>query len=341
MNKFAMALGLTGALLLALPAQASKAVSKEAGNLVVFGNSESKLFTQDGIDRAKSAFGGVQFDHGLHMTIDTYAEVPEGKKAALAATGEDKVRRAKFFRDWAHERATDKGPYVLICHKPGHIEVIVDKQSRERGFTDENRSKLKDILLKGFQDAKDKPEAEQLQIRDNALKAGIDYVISDLKGTATIAANKPASGKAASGSTGMGIGGWICIGVVVLLVIWVAIALFRALSGGGGGGGGMGGGGGGGGGGFMSSMFGGLFGAMAGMWIYNSMFGGGSMFGGSDSSNNSYGDSGGDTGGGDAGAGDYGGDAGSGGDYDAGGGGDFGGGGDWGGGGDGGGGGDF
>ena len=341
MNKYVIALGMAGAMLLAMPVQASKAIPKEAGSLVVYGNPESKLFTQDGIDRAKSALAGVQFERGLHLTIDTYAEMPAGKKAAFAALGDDKERKAKFYKDWAHERATDekaKGPFVLICRKPGHIEVLVDKQSRERGFTHEDETKLREILQKGFQEAKDKPEAEQLQTRDDALKSAVNHLIGDFKGTTTTAASKTASGKDASGSTGMGIGGWICIGVVVLVVIWVAIALFRALTGGGGGGGGMGGGGGGGGG-FMSSMFGGLFGAMAGMWIYNSMFGGGSMFGGSDSSNNSYGDSGGD-GGGDTGAGDYSGDAGSGGDFD-GGGGDYGGGGDWGGGGDGGGGGDF
>lgn len=333
MTKYVMALGMAGALLaagwVALPVQASKASSKEAGSLVVYGNAESKLFTQDGIDRAKSAFAGVQFDHGLHLTIDTYAELPEGKKAAFAALGEDKDKKAKFYKDWARERAAEekaKGPYILINRKPGHIEVLVDRESHDRGFTPENQSKLREILQSGFQSAKDKPEAEQLQIRDTALKSAIDFVISDLKGT-TVATTASAANHNKPASSGMGITGWICLGVVGLLVLWLVIGVIRAFTGGGGGGGS---GGGGGGGGFMTSMFGGLFGAMAGMWLYNSMFGGGGMFGGG--SDAYAGDGAGDAGGGDTGAGDYSGDAGSGGDYD--GGGDVGGGGgDWGGGG--------
>ena len=71
----------------------------------------------------------------------------------------------------------------------------------------------------------------------------------------------------------MGVGGWICLGLCVLLGVWLVIGIIRAFTGGGGGGGGYGGGGGGGGG-FGSSLMGGLFGAMAGMWLYNSMFGG-------------------------------------------------------------------
>ena len=67
------------------------------------------------------------------------------------------------------------------------------------------------------------------------------------------------------------LGAWLCIGVVVLLGIWLVFALVRAFTGGGGGGGGggYGGGGGGGGGGFFPALMGGLFGAAAGMWLYD------------------------------------------------------------------------
>ena len=352
MNKYVLGLAMSAAVLaaglVAVPVQAAKSAPKEAGSLIVYGNSESKLFTSEGIDRAKSTMSGTQFDHGLHLTIDTYGELPENKKASFTALGDDKEKKAKFFKDWAHERATDekgKGPFVLITRKPGHVEVVVDKSARDRGFSPENQAKLKDILLQGFQEAKDKPDAEQLKLRDNALKAAVDYVVADLKGTTVASTVGTTAAQNSGGGFWSKYGGYICIGIVGLLIVWVIIAVIRAMTGGGGGGG-MGGGGGGGGG-FMSSMMGGLFGAMAGMWLYNNLLGGGSMFGGSESSNGSYGDSGGS--GGSTGDGDFSGDDGAsgGGDFGGGGdggGGDFGGGGgDWGGGGGdfGGGGGDF
>ena len=328
--------------LTASPALAQKN-TRQAGSLAVYGNDTAKLFSQGGIEKAKDEISSTQFDHGLSVTIDTYAELPENKKAAYS-----KDKEAKFFKDWAKELATsdkDKGIYILVCRKPGFIEVIADKETRNRGFSNADEQKLRDILLKGFREAKDKPEAEQLDIRDAALASAIEMIVSDLKGTKVSGGGtvKPnTSSTKASG--GMGIMGWVCIGIACLLGVWLVIGIFRAFTGGGGGGG-MGGGGmggGGGGGGFLTSLMGGMFGAVAGMWMYNHFMGGGSMFGGSDayaSDNNSYGDSG----GGDTGAGDYSGDDGAGGSFDGGGGGDAGGGGDWGGGGGdfGGGGGDF
>ncbi len=336
MNKFAMALGMAGAM---LPAQASKAVVAQQGSLVVF--DDAKLYSAEGIDRAKGVVSATKFDHGLHVTVDTYAEPTAEKKAAALAAKDDKEKWHKFMHDWAVERAKGdkaKGVYILICHKPGGVAVIADRTTRDRGFSKENEQKVYEALVKAFQDAgKEADGVKQATLRDAGLKSAMEYIVADLKDTTVATAVNAANHSNSGGGFWSKYGGWICIGVVVLVVIWVAIALFRALSGGGGGGGG-GMGGGGGGGGFMSSMFGGLFGAMAGMWIYNSMFGGGGMFGGSDSSNNSYGDSGAD-GGTSAGDGDYSGDDGaSGGFDDGGGGGDYGGGGDWGGGGDGGGG---
>ncbi len=340
MNKYVIALGMAGAMLLAMPVQASKTVVSQQGSLVVF--DDAKLYSAEGIDRAKGVVSAAKFDHGLHVTVDTYAEPTAEKKAAAMAAKDNPDKWHAFMHDWAVERSKGdkaKGVYILICHKPGGVAVIADHTTRDRGFSKENEQKVRDTLVKAFQDAgKEADAAKKAVLSDAGLKSAMEYIVADLKDTSVATTANATSHANSGGGFWSKYGGYLCIGVVVLVVIWVVIALFRALTGGGGGGGGMGGGGGGG---FMSSMFGGLFGAMAGMWIYNSMFGGGSMFGGSDSSNNSYGDSGGD-GGTNAGDGDFSGDDGaSGGFDDGGGGGDYGGGGDWGGGGDGGGGGDF
>jgi hypothetical protein len=339
MTKFltGLAMAVVAAGLVAAPALADK-VTSAPGTLNVF--DEGKLFTSAGIDKAKSAMNGTTFNHGLTMTIDTYGSIPEDKKASYS-----KDKEEPFFRSWAQELAKNdkaRGIYVLVCRSPGYVEVIADRETRDRGFKHEHEVKLKNTLLASFRSAKDKPEAEQFEIRDKGLKAAVDYVVSDLKDTHVAGGTTHTNTTNTKKAGGMSIGGWICLGLCILLGVWLVIGLIRALTGGGGGGYGGGGyGGGGGGGGFMSSLFGGLFGAMAGMWLYNNMFGHSGMMGGTDAY---AGDNYGGGGGGDTGAGDFGGDEGAGGSFDDGGtgGGDYGGGGgDWGGGGDTGGGGDW
>ncbi|MFO0804918.1 MAG: hypothetical protein U0791_17560 [Gemmataceae bacterium] len=326
-------LALLAAGAVALPAMASKASNAQPGNFSV--TDDGKLFTSAALDKAKAAMNGAHFDHGLSVTIETVAEIPAGKKSAYSDE-----KKAAFFREWAGERATGTtGIFILVCRHPGYVQVLADKAVRARGFTHEDELKLQKMLHSGFADAaKETDETKQHELRDAALQSAISFVISDLQGTTIAGGGHTAQPPGKPGGSLLGgIGGLLCLGVVVLLAVWLVIGVIRAFTGGGGG---MGGGGmGGGGGGFMTSLFGGLFGAMAGMWLYNNLFGHGGMFGGGGSdayASEGYGSADGDA----PGAGDYSGDAGAGGGWDDGGG--FGGGGDWGGGGgDMGGGGDF
>jgi uncharacterized protein len=328
-----------GLLLTAAPAKADKVAAKHPGTLHVY--DAGHLFSASGADRAKSALSNALFSYGLSVTVDTYEKIPDARK------GEYKDdNKAAFFRKWAEDAAKGdraKGVYVLICRSPGYVEVIADKTTRDRGFSNENERKLRDIFLGAFKDAKAAKEAgksdeEQVRIRDEALLGAVAYITTDLKDTSVVV---PTTGKgkttADAGSGGRSVMSWVCIGLCVLLGVWFVIGLIRMFTGGGGGYGG--GGYGGGGGGFFSGLMGGMFGAMAGMWLYNNMFGSSSF--GNDAYANDAG-----TGGAEgtaAGDGDFGGDTGAGGGYDDGGtgGGDYGGGGDFGGGGDYGGGGDF
>ncbi len=352
MNKFTTSLATFAALLagglvaVPTPAQATgKPAVKHPGVLHVYDG--GSMFTKSGVEKAKGTMGNVQFDHGLSLTIDTHSTVAKDKTAPAkdASDGE----KEKFFKAWAKELAVGdhaKGIYVLVCRSPGYVEVIADKETRDRGFAQSHEQHLRKLFLDAFNTSKDKSDDEKFRLRDEALLAATNYVINDLKDT--VVAGTGTTGTTSTNNqvakkTGMSIGGWICIGLCVLLGVWLVIGLLRALTGGGGGGYGGGGGGyGGGGGGFGMGLMGGLFGAMAGMWLYNSMMGthyGSDAYAGGDNSSNT------DAGGGDTGAGDFSDDAGAGGGFDDGGsGGDTGGGGDYGGGGGGddyGGGGDF
>lgn len=331
-----------GLLFTAAPAKADKTAAKHPGTLHVY--DAGHLFSSGGSDRAKTALSNTMFSYGLSVTVDTYEKIPDARKGEY-----NDNNKAAFFRKWAEDAAKGdraKGVYVLICRSPGYVEVIADKTTRDRGFSNENERKLRDIFLGAFKDAKaakdaGKTDEEQVRIRDEALLGAVGYITTDLKDTSVVVPTTGGGRTTNNSNTGgRSTMSWIWIGLGVLLVVWLVVGIIRMFTSpmgyyaGGGGGGYYGGGGGG----FFSGLVGGMFGAMAGMWMYNNMFGGHSYA--NDAYANDYGSNGAE--GTAAGDGDFGGDTGAGGGYDDGGsGGDYGGGGDFGGGGDYGGGGDF
>ena len=276
--------------------------------------------------------------------------------------------RNQYFEQLAEQRANNSqvdGINVLICKQPPHVEVVAGKKTRASGmFTTEDCKVLANKI------------AAKLRAKepDQALLQAVTFVHDTLRSHAAVTPRAQVGGAPAPKAGPFGaqhapgeddwrshIFGWVCLGLVALLVIWVIFGMIRAFTAprggymggpGGGGpgyaGGGFGGGGfGGGGGGFMSGMLGGMFGAVAGNWLYNNLGGGHPTSGGWGGSSAQAGESGqpdagtdvgGDYQGGGADFGDQGGDqgggdAGGGADWGGGGGGDAGGGGDWGGGG--------
>jgi hypothetical protein len=302
------------------------------------------LFSSDAKRQAENKMSSAKFDRGLHFSVDTHKVAPPEWKSRYDAAGD----KTQVVKDWAKSIAKgdrEKGPFVFITQAPkGHTVALIDSESVNRGFGKSDEDELIRIFDTAMRDAARKPADEATRIRDAALLRATDYVVNDMKGTKVTVTKdgtplKHTNTATEAKKTGMGIGGWICLGLVVLLAIWLVVGIIRALTSpayGGGGGGGYGGGGGGfggGGGGFGTALLGGMFGAMAGMYLYNSMMGTHyppQAFGGEASAADAS--SGGDTGAGDYDGGssgatdgaDYGGDGG--GDY-GGGGGDYGGGG--------------
>jgi hypothetical protein len=363
-----------------LPLALSVAMTGPAWAVVPEVKDGAGFFTPGALTKANQELAQIQKKYRKDLLIETFATVPADKADAVKKM--DKQARNRFFETWAVERARGErveGIYVLITKQPGHVQVEVGKNEQKRGFrvpADSNR--LQEIFVKNFQNKE----------YDSGLLEGIRFVdekLGENLGVATPRASEPLPqmiehgvnkvAPAAQGVSGMS---WIVILIVIVIGFWILRALFRGifhmLGGGrqygpgpgpgygapGAGYGGPGyGGGGGGGGGFMSGMLGGLFGAAAGNWLYDSFGRGGGMGGGfgggggersyggdrgpatSDadqdysgsggdfgSGSQDDGGSGGDFGGGDSGGGDSGGgDFGGGGGDFGGGGGDFGGGG--------------
>jgi uncharacterized protein len=348
----------------ALLMAAAPARARTAATVAPTVKDEAHFFSEGAIKQADRKVLQIHRDFHKDLLIETLPQVPADLEDQYKKEGKE-----KFFNTWAINRARladVDGIYVLICKSPGHIEAEVGNKTRLKAFTLDNRKKLLEIMLGHFREKR----------YDAALTEGVDYVYEAMhENLGPPRREEPApSGADGGGSSWPPWLGWVCIGLVGFVVLWLIIGVVRAVSGlgrrpayGGPGPGGYGGGGYapggyggggyapgyGGGGGFWSSLLGGMFGATAGNWIYDSFFHrgasmgggtggwsapsqpqGGGMQTGPDQPDTDYSGAGGDfsdTGGAEGGGGDFGGgDAGGGGDFggnEAGGGGDFGGGG--------------
>jgi uncharacterized protein len=284
---------------------------------------------QDSLTRINQIIKEINKNFGKEVLIETTSTVPTADvnkvKAMVEAKDSDALKT--YFFELSRSRAKANkvdGIYVLVNKNPRWLQILTNKKTEpyfDRSQVKEMRSLMETQFKKGN--------------FDEGFLEGVQYVRDQFTKNPPKAAAAPPVAKNPKATGGVlkderGEWNWtgiICVGLVVLVVVWLIIGLIRAMSMGGGGGGyGAPGYAGGGGGGFMSGLLGGLFGAMAGNWLYHNMFGGGSHWGSS-----AYGSDAGTSG--SAGDDDY---TGSGGGIDdaGGGGGDAGGGGDWGGGGD-------
>ncbi len=284
---------------------------------------EAGLFSPEAVRKAEAVVRKMASEHKKELYIETLATLPSVEKGGPDLKNDAATR--KWLNEYAIGRAKSHsvdGVYFLLVKEPRKFQFEVGSKTQEKAFTQTNRVEAEKLIVPYLKDRK----------MDEALSALVNFVSS--KVTEHDRGGNHARVNHQGGAGGENsIMGYVCLGGLVIGGIFLMMGLFRAFTGmGGGGGGGMGGPGmGGGGGGFMSNFLGGMFGAAAGMWMYDSFFGhGGSRAWGSGSDGTTSGsDFGGDrdtdySGGG----GDYGGDSSSsGGDWGGGGGGDWGGGG--------------
>jgi len=315
---------------------------------------EGHFFSAEAIATANQSIHDLEKKGGHEVRIETFASVPAGKADAVAKM--DAKERDAFFSKWVHERAEttkSRGILVLICREPSHFNVWAGTPLQQAGF--------------GASQAKVVRETMQARLKAKEFDKALTETIAQLSKTFDgLSHSKASATTAPTGHPSKHIGqtgptpsnhapvhsapihtpqqsGWTGVIVVMMFVIggiFVVSLIGRLFGGGrgyGSGGYGSAGPGYGGGGGFMSGLLGGVFGAVAGNWMYDQFsghraFGGeshstGDTLGSSDSSGNSGIDSGTDTsdngfsGGTDFGGGDFGGGDSGGGDF--GGGGDF------------------
>ena len=269
---------------------------------------EAKLFTPDGVKKAQQIIDQLQKTHKSELFIETFAKAEDPESAK-----KENKDRAQYFQKWAADRYKElkvDGVYVLICKEPAYVQVASGKKMEAKGFDSKKRTELANLMTEQF--------------KKKEFDAGLLAVVNEVNKTLQTKglAAKPGTERATESTVAPEIPAWtswLCIGLMVLLGVWLVIGLIRAFSGAGQAVGQPAGGGG-----FFSSLLGGLVGAAAGMYLYNTFFGSStpSAFGsspmgdpGASADNSPQTDGGGGDWGDDAGGGDWGGDAGGGGDW--------------------------
>ncbi len=334
------------------------------------------IFSSKAEQKADEEIAQIKRRTGKDLLIETFRSAEDAPSALVKKSDlKNKEGRVRFFKEWALERANTSrvnGIYLLICMKPRYVESVVGEQTRKRGaFTPENAATLRKKIQAHMPEDPDEALRAAVSYVASVLPAETKASDSPFTVPTGKVQTTPPPTRRETGPTTNRTGSLsfapllscVCIGLFLLVAAWGVFGLIRAFTrprtpagpgydrppgqaGPGYGGPGYGGPGygapgyGGGGGGFLSSMLGGLFGAGAGMWLYNNIFGGhASQYGGTlpmapptapysdrqteapsdvggdyTAGGDDFGDNagGGDFGGGDTGGGDFGGDTGGG-----------------------------
>ena len=232
------------------------------------------LFSPAAVQQADAAIQKIQKELGKELLIETFAGVPENRKADYSRS------REEFFTSFVRERAQAarlNGIYVLVMkEEPPHrmrIQVGLGEVTRQRAFLASDRDQLVRLLQTKFREEKyDEGLTTAVALVDRTVRSHLNEA-APAGATRPVASATPAppSRLAVAESSGqVNLVKWAFIIGGVLVAVFLVRMLAGAIGGGGGGGrSGAGGMGGMGGGGFFSSLLGGIGGAMAGSWLYD------------------------------------------------------------------------
>ncbi len=110
-----------------------------------FVSDDAHVFGPATVAAADAALVRSAATYQKQLFVETYAAVPAGDRAALAAAG-----REKFFSDWMAARAKARqanGVFVLICMDPRYVTVGAGGETRANGiFTAKDVSALRTQL---------------------------------------------------------------------------------------------------------------------------------------------------------------------------------------------------
>jgi len=263
-------------------------------------------------DAAKAEANRQLLDLGVRfkkeVVVETFKAIPA--EVSQGVNLQDRAAVNRMFEAWTLQQARQQrvnGIYILLSKEPAHLQVIIGNETQRTLFTTKDRAALIEVML-------GKLRTKQ---PDDALLQGVSVIATAMKSHGIDRAQSSAQNRTAVEKEEPSPWGWVLAAVVGFLVAWLVVGLVRSMFSGGGSAAAPGSGGG-----FMTSLLGGMFGAAAGMWLYDQFSGrsgydndrgdindAGSTRRDTDysSSGDSFSDDsgGGDSGGGDSGGGDF------------------------------------
>ena len=248
--------------LLAIPVAlaATFGMAQSQGASIIDG---AAMFSAGAIQKAQSELSRIESETRLPVTIETVDSL-EGDSVQTV------LRRHA-------ESSTAQGLYVLIAKQEGKFDIEASRAFRG-GMNSSRLAAIKTSFVSGL----------KKRDFDSALLGGTESIRNEAKAAAGAMANGAAGRRGVAGrgnpQGGFGVGSLLGIGLLIVGVMFLFRILGGLFRGGaqagqgsgmgrmgapgyGGGGGGMGGGG------FMSGLFGGIGGALAGNWLYDQFSG--------------------------------------------------------------------
>jgi uncharacterized protein len=130
---------------------------------------EGKFFSAEALEKANRKVRQIYQRFQKDVVIETFPAIPADLEQKYK-----EEEKAQFFNEWARKRAEElgvNGIYILICKKPGRVEVEVGNQTQKRAFTRNDRDNLVRKVLGSFKEKK----------FDEGLLEGLDEIESALR----------------------------------------------------------------------------------------------------------------------------------------------------------------
>ena len=182
----------------------------------------------------------------FHVVVETFEAVPEKDRSRVHQMNQTDV--LQYLREWAGQRAREEkvdGLYILICRNPGHVGVLPWPASHDAAFSDDECEHLR----KTFVDTEKRKKA-------NAALLALVKAVGDHLDHPVTRAEEPNLA-------------WTTVLAIVAggVLTWLILCLFRLrlnsrfgdvpderdqL--------------------FKPALYGGMFGTLAGHWVYDTLF---------------------------------------------------------------------
>lgn len=151
------------------------------------------MFGAEAVKLANARIMNISQHYKTPVIVETLAKLPGNKSAEVAAMSAADRRKyiSRLAREWAHESRLD-GIYVLICRRPGYVQIVVGPETLKKAFSAADRDELLEVLLTGMR-------SDQ---HDDALAKGLDLIVARLRANREAAAKAtPATARPKEGSS--------------------------------------------------------------------------------------------------------------------------------------------